>query len=325
MWRSFVVLLIYILGYLATYSNASDDTLFRVRVHDKELIGYQAKPLLNPKGGNQFNGSNFIHPLRSPSGFVVTEIQPSDHLHHFGLWWPWKYLEVEGRKVLCWELQDGEGLVQAQKSNPTAEGFTAKSIYIDRKAPGGPQILINETLNVRISKIIDSPVMGYNLDLEIIHEIALDKPITILKYRYSGFAFRGTSIWDKDNSSVLTSEGKYYDASNFTRAKWVRVEGSTEEGHTAGVLLMSCPRNHDHPELLRTWNNETHNGAIFINFNSVQNASWIFEPGEKYTRRFRVFVYDGALSTEQAETMWGLFIRTTESTLSSEGEPSEEM
>ena len=324
MWRSFVVPMIYVLGCLAASGDASDETLLRVRVHDKELIGYQTKPLLKPRGGDQFKGSNFIHPLKTPFGSVVTEIQPSDHLHHFGLWWPWKYLEVEGRKVLCWELQNGDGLVRAQKSNPTPEGFTAKSIYVDRKAPGGPRTLINETLNARISKIVDHPVRGYSLDLEIIHETAVDKPVTVLKYRYSGFAFRGTSKWNKNNSSVLTSEGKDYDSSNSTRAKWVQVEGSTEEGHTAGVLLMSCPRNHDHPELLRTWNSRTHNGAIFINFNSVQNASWRFEPGKKYTRRFRVFVYDGTLSAEQAEAMWGQYVRTTKSTLSSEGVSSEE-
>jgi hypothetical protein len=325
MWRSFVITMIFILGCLAIYCNASDETLLRVKVNDKELIGYQAKPLLKPKGGSQFNGSNFIHPLKTPSGFVVTEIQPADHLHHFGLWWPWKYLEFEGRKVLCWELQEGDGFVQAQKSSITSEGFTATSIYVDRKAPGGPQILINETLNVKISKLVENPVMGYSLDLEIIHELAVDKPITVLKYRYSGFAFRGTSNWNKDNSSVLTSEDKNYDTSNFTRAKWVRVEGSTEEGQTAGVLLMSCSQNHNHPELLRTWNSSTHDGLIFVNFNSVQNASWIFEPGKKYTRHFRVFVYDGTLSAEQAKVMWDLYIQTTNSTLPTEDVVIEEM
>ena len=152
----------------------------------------------------------------------------------------------------------------------------------------------------------------------------MDIPVTVLKYRYSGFAFRGTSKWDKDNSTVLTSESKDYDTSNFTRAKWVRVEGRMEKGHAAGILLMSYPQNHDHPELLRTWDSKTHNGAIFINFNSVQDKSWRFEPGGKYTRRFGVFVYDGTLSAEQAETIWKQYVRTINSSLSIESTPSEE-
>jgi hypothetical protein len=283
---------------------AADENILQIKVDGKDLIGYQAKPMSDPKGGDKFKGSNFIHPLRTPSGFVVTDVQPSDHLHHFGLWWPWKYIETEGRKVLCWELQKGDGIIEAQESKVTPEGFTAKSIYIDRKAKDGPRTLINETINAKVSKIIDQPARGYNLDIEIIHEAAINKPVTVVKYRYSGFALRGTPAWNKDNSTVLTNEGKNYDASNFTRAKWVQVEGNAEEGHKAGLLLMSRPDNQDHPELLRTWNSGTHNGAIFINFNTVQKESWVFEPGKKYTRNFRVFVYDGTLSAEKAEGLW---------------------
>ena len=325
MLRCFIIPTILILGCFPTSSHDSDETLLQVTVQDKELIGYQAMPLVNPKGGEQFKGSNFIHPLKTPSGFIVTEIQPDDHLHHFGLWWPWKYIEIEGRQVLCWELQDGDGLVQAQNSRLTSDGFTATSVYIDRKASEGPRNLISETLHVKISEIIEHPVTGYSLDLEILHKTAIDIPVTALKYRYSGFAFRGTSKWNRNNSTVLTSECKDYDASNFTRAKWVRVEGSAEEGHTAGVLIMSCPLNYDHPELLRTWDSRSHNGAVFINFNSVQNRSWRFEPGKQYIRRFRVFVYDGTLTFEQADDMRKAYVKSISTNPSSESVFPEEM
>ncbi|RKX42105.1 MAG: hypothetical protein DRP64_10375, partial [Verrucomicrobia bacterium] len=60
----------------------------------RELLGYQVLPMQNPTGGDGFKASNFIHPLRTPAGFTVTAFQPEDHLHHFGLWWPWKYIQV---------------------------------------------------------------------------------------------------------------------------------------------------------------------------------------------------------------------------------------
>jgi hypothetical protein len=66
----------------------SDDGKLYVKVDDKELITYQAKPMKDPRGGEGFKGSNFIHPLKTPAGFIVTDIQPEDHYHHFGLWWP---------------------------------------------------------------------------------------------------------------------------------------------------------------------------------------------------------------------------------------------
>ncbi len=287
----------------AERTRANEDVI-QITTNGIDLVSYQAAPMSSPKGGDRFKGSDFIHPLKTPSGFVVTDHQSADHPHHFGLWWPWKYIVTEGRKVLCWDLQKGDGIIEAQGGERTARGFSARSIYIDRKAEGGPETLINETLNASLSPIVDRPAHGYFLDLEIVHEVAGDTPLEILKYLYSGFALRGTPEWHAGNSTVLTSEGKDYNTSNFTRARWVRVEGAAGDGSVAGIIMMSHPDNHAHPEKLRTWNQRLHHGAIFINFNSVQDASWTFQPGIKYSRRYRLFVYDGTVATVEAEALW---------------------
>ena len=52
-----------ILGACATTQNTAE-TL--------KLMKYQDAPLENPKGGEKFKVSNFIHPLKTPSGFTVT-------------------------------------------------------------------------------------------------------------------------------------------------------------------------------------------------------------------------------------------------------------
>ncbi|MFO7937995.1 MAG: PmoA family protein [Kiritimatiellia bacterium] len=291
-----------VLAY-ALISSADENTL-AVKVDGKELVSYQAGPMSNPKGGDKFRASDFLHPVKTPSGFTVTGIQPDDHLHHFGFWWPWKYIEVDGRRILCWELQEGDGIVKAQSGELTAEGFTSKSVYIDRKHPGGAVTLINEIVDAEVSGITDDPVKGYNIDLEIIHESTVDKTLTVSVYRYSGFTFRATPYWNRDNCSVVTSSGLKYDRSNFTRAKWVKVEGNSDNGNTAGLLMMSYPDNKDHPEFLRTWNPGMENGAIFVNFNTVQKMPWQFKPGARYVRKYRVFVYDGRLSAENAEKLW---------------------
>ena len=56
-----------------------------IRQGQVEQLGYQAQPLGEPVGGDKFKASNFIHPLKTPLGFTVTQAQPEDHLHHFGL------------------------------------------------------------------------------------------------------------------------------------------------------------------------------------------------------------------------------------------------
>ena len=281
----------------------ADDGTVMLDVGGNALVSYQSAPMVNPPNGDKFKGSNFFHPLKTPSGFVVTDSHPGDHPHHFGLWWPWKYVETGGRKVLCWELQKGDGIIEAKESALTKNGLTAKSVFIDRKAAGGPSILLNETLNATTSGIVDSPAKGYFLDLEIIHEVAGKAPLTVTAYRYSGFSLRGTHFWNAKNSTVLTSEGKTRYEANFTRGRWVRVQGKTESGGMAGVLLMSWPDNYDHPEKLRTWDKQ-HGGAIFVNFNSVMEKPWVFQPGKAYTRHYRVFVYDGEVSAADAEALW---------------------
>lgn len=275
-----------------------------IKVGGQDLITYQAQPMSQPVGGDKFKGSNFIHPLKTPSGFTVTELQPKDHLHHFGVWWPWKHVEVQGRKILFWELQKGDGIIQAQGAQATEGGFTSTSVYLDRQAPAGaPSIILKERVNAKASEIVNEPARGYFLDLEIIHQSAVATPIAATPYRYSGFAIRGAAFWRHHNSTLLTDAGKDHGVSNFTRARWVRLQGKTDADGMAGVLLMSHPGNYDYPETLRTWNPKTHDGAFFINFNSVYEKPWVFEPGQTYTRRYRLFVYDGELSAEQANTL----------------------
>lgn len=286
----------------ATGAEKKDGALV-LSTEGRALLAYQYLPLENPKGGAKFKASNFIHPLKTPAGFGVTQVQPDDHLHHFGLWWPWKQIKIEDRTINTWELQNGEGLIQSREVTPTKTGFVAESDYIDRTAPGGPIVVLKETAAVDKVDFRTDSARGYYLDIDIAQRCATEHPVEVVQYRYSGFSIRAAPEWNKDNSSILTSEGKDRYAANFTRATWFLAEGAAGEGKTAGVLMMGAPKNHAHPELLRTWDNQ-HNGAVFANFNPVQEASWTFEPGGEYTRRYRVFVYDGVLTKAQAHRLW---------------------
>lgn len=300
----FSILLLWMAGWASGEVDVKEEGgQLLVQRNGQELFRYQVHPLENPEGGDPFKGSNFIHPLKTPSGFCVTDFQPSDHLHHFGLWWPWKKIKVDGREIITWELQKGEGLIRGRKASATDTGFIAESDYIDRTALDGPLVVLHETTRVNVADLKVSSVDGYFLDIEITHRCATEHPVEISKYRYSGFALRASSHWNKDTSSILTSEGKDRYEANFTRAVWLKVEGDVPKGGKAGVLMMGHPTNHAHPELLRTWD-KPHNGAVFVNFNPVQEASWNFEPGKAYTRRYRIFVYDGEINKQQADGLW---------------------
>ena len=279
-----------------------------IKVDGNSSVTYQAAPLPNPKGnetdpGDKFKGSNFIHPLKTPSGFTITCIQPDDHLHHFGLWWPWKFVQIGDRVVNCWEIQSGEGIVEAKTHERIPNGLVTHSDYIDRQSPGGAKVVLHETTTLKTSLCDGLNIDGYFLDMEIVDQVAGNEPIAIPDYRYSGFSIRATQFWDKDNSTILTSAGKGRYSANFSHARWVLVKGKTDTGGPAGVLFLSCDKNKSHPEKLRTWDKQ-HNGAIYINFNTVMDEPWIFEPKQSYTRNYRLLVFDGSINFVQAEKLW---------------------
>jgi len=288
-----------------------DDQLVLSR-RDAELLRYQITPMRNARGGERFPVSSFIHPLRTPSGFVLTEIQPDDHLHHLGVWWPWKFLSVEGKQFNGWEMQEGQGVVRGievreHHAGNVCASFTAISRVIDRKNYSQERVILNEEAEVRVWPARVNKLNGYFLDITLTHTPAVDQPVQVVNYRYSGFSIRGPKGWNRHNSTILTSEGKTRDDSNATPARWVRVEGETGSETAdgkAGWIMMFHPDNENHPEKLRTWDSRNHDGAIFINVNPVQDKPLTIQPNQPHIRRYRLFVYDGQMEPSTAEALW---------------------
>lgn len=274
----------------------------------EDVVGfYQAQPMEHPLGGEKFRGSNFIHPLKTPSGFTITDFQPCDHLHHFGLWWPWKHVQLGDRQILFWELQGGDGIINATGVEHTDDGLLATADYLDRKHSDGAKVILRETTRIQTSAAEDAPASGYFLEMEISHRVVGDERLIVTPYRYSGFSIRATHVWHKDNSTIATSHGKERYTANASKARWVLVKGDTDTGGNAGFLMMAHPDNQSHVESIRTWD-KWHNGAVFVNFNPVMENPWVFEPGNDYVRKYSFYIFDGEISVEDAEVLWKQYV-----------------
>jgi hypothetical protein len=68
----------------------------------------------------------------------------------------------------------------------------------------------------------------------------------------------------------------------------------------AGVVFMSHPKNHQHPEPMRIWPA----GQIFFNFTPIQAEDWTLKPGKDYVFRYRLYVHEGKVAMNQAENLW---------------------
>lgn len=270
-------------------------------------FSWRTSPLPSPIGGEKFSGSAFIHPLRTPSGFELTTIQPSDHLHHFGVWWPWKYIEVNGVKHNTWEIQEGQGghvaksakLVSSENEALTWE--LANQTII--KSPGSePVAAIDESATISFRRDgQDSHV----LDIEI-RQQATGAPVKIVNYRYSGFSWRGTSAWNKDNNEMITSGGKGRDNANGSPARWVLVSGDTPKGKATMLMMSAAAEIAGVEEKVRVWDSKAMNGAPFVNFNPVMDKPLALEAGNKSVshRKYRIIAADRAIDATAAETAW---------------------
>lgn len=287
----------------------------RIEIHDdgKLVFGWQSSPLKQPVGGEEFAGSAFIHPLRTPSGFDLTVIQPADHKHHFGVWWPWKLLTVEGEKYNTWELQNGQGRHVAGSASIVTQSKDEVVLKLmnhsEIKVAGAKyESVLKELTTLRFSRFNKD---AYVIDLHIQQSPVKGKKVEVTQYRYSGFSWRGSASWNKDNSQMRTSGGHHRDNANSQPAHWAMVDGDKEKaaakGGRATMLVMSAAsKNNGTPERLRVWNSSMHGGSPFINFNPVMKVSqpMLDQQKEVADRRYRLIVADRAIAPDEAEKLW---------------------
>ncbi|MBN2375534.1 MAG: PmoA family protein [Sedimentisphaerales bacterium] len=295
-----------------------DEKAITLRCGDADILRYYHAVHDVPEGVDPlYRRSGFIHPLWSPNGMVLTEIQPKDHYHHYGIWGPWTKTKVQGQEIDFWNLGKGQGAVRCSEildtiSGPVFAGFSVIQEHIVLKPE--EKVAIREHYTVRAFPIQLAGGTAWLIDITGIQRNQLDTPIELPAYRYGGgLGFRATPAWHKGTCSILTSEGKTRQDADGGRARWCRVQGvGKTSGSTCGLVLMSHPDNHQQPQPLRVWPEPKgdKDDGIFINFCPTRLESWALEPGRDVVLRYRLLVYDGEFSPETIETVWRNYIQS---------------
>ncbi len=223
---------------------------------EKNFLRYNFKTVYPPQGiDTAFKRSAFIHPLWTPSGKVLTRIQPPDHYHHYGIWNPWTHVLFEGDTVDFWNIKGRKGTVRFGHF-VSATGGTVYSEYQALHEHvafknGNEKVALNELQTVRVYRP-ENDQNNYIVDITIQLNCASASPFLILEYRYAGLGWRATEKWKKENSEVLTSEGKTRKDADGTTARWTIIQGALDNDY-GGAVMMSYPTNYNHPEPLRIW------------------------------------------------------------------------
>jgi hypothetical protein len=275
------------------------------------LLGYQTALKEVPAGVSEaYRRSGYIHPLNTPSGKVLTRIQPKDHYHHYGIWNPWTHVLFEGDTLDFWNINGKQGTVRyaktiSQKNSKKYAQYEVLHEHVVLKNQKN-KIALYENQKVTIRPVDTNT---YLLDMDITYRCASQSPFHILEYRYAGLGWRCTQEWDNQNSHILSSEGKTRKNADGSTARWCIVEGKLGSGQ-GGAVMLSHPSNYNHPEPLRIWpENQYQRGDLFANFAPTKTKNWLLQPNQNYTLKYQFVVYDGTMTPEKAEKYWKKFAR----------------
>lgn len=285
-----------------------------IRAGEREVLRYRHATIEAPPGTNPLYGRTgaYIHPLYSPAGSVLTAIQPDDHYHHYGIWNPWTRTVFEGREVDFWNLALGQGTVRhagilSQFSGELFAGFRVHHEHVDFTAPGADRTALNEIWDVRSWMVDVDGRPAWLTDFTFTISCATDSQVELTAYRYGGgIGFRATEEWTNENSTVLTSEGLSRAEADASFTRWCLVEGETAPEGRSGVVLMSHPANHTHPEPMRVWPEDSNGGRgdQFLEFCPIRYETWVLHPGREYVLRYRIVVYDGVVEADVIDQLW---------------------
>lgn len=270
------------------------------------ILTYQAQKSELPRPNIKpiFKRGGYIHPIYTPSGKVITDDYPTNHIHHHGVWWAWTKTEFEGRKPDFWNMGAGTGTVEFVAldkiwSGPIHAGFNARHRFVDLSAPE-PKAVLTETWQVRAYRAGETAKPYWLFDLVSQQECATTSPLKLPEYHYGGMGFRGHGQWDgKENAFFLTAEGETDRVKGHgTRARWCHISGRVE-GALTGVAILGHPDNFRAPQPMRL-----HPSEPFFNFAPSQLGDWEIAPGKPYVSRYRYVVQDGPPDRALLDRLW---------------------
>lgn len=279
-----------------------------------EILHYQKAVMYPPAGvDTAYKRSGFIHPLITPSGNILTRLSPPDHYHHVGIWNPWTRVKIGDHVTDFWNLYEKQGTVRFAGLNsivngPVYGGFSVKQDHIDFQGEKPEELAINEIWDVRAWNA--EPIAGlkaYLVDLTTFLSVAGNSSISFEAYRYGGgIGIRANEEWTKDNSTVLTSEGKTRLDADGTRARWTDLNGAFKDNGQSGIVFFSHPANREHPEPMRVWpiTENKGRGDVYFEFCPIRYKAWVLNPGNVYRLKYRMLVYDGKIDKSVADRIW---------------------
>lgn len=269
------------------YFTQGEDSILVYQISDKSING-------------NYKRANYIHPLYSLDGEILTEDFPEDHLHHRGIFWAWHQLYIGDKRIGDgWEIENFKWDVTSVKEIYTnnksktikTEVLWKSNLWLD--SAGNENPFVKETTSITVYPKTENYRV---IDIEI-QLLALEPKLSIGGSEdakgYGGFSPRiklpedinFTSYREKINPENLPVKA----------GNWMDFSGALGKDESKAGLTIFC-----HPS-----NPGKQNRWILRQKRSMQNAVYPF-PGAKTVPlsntkptvlRYRLVVHNGNANT----------------------------
>jgi hypothetical protein len=271
----------------------------------KPVLQYVGGPGMVPSADIKpiFARGGYLHPVRTPSGRIVTDDYPADHRHHHGIWFAWTKASFQGRDPDFWNMGDGKARVEFAAiesvwNGPVQAGVRAHHRYVDLTS-GTPVTVLNERWVTRVYELTDSVRPYHVFDVEVVQSNVAGDPLLLPEYHYGGIGVRGAAGFVKpDIVQFLTSEGKDRLSGDGTESRWAVISGEVD-GQQASLAILAHPSNFRAPERMRI-----HPTDPYLCFAPSRSGPWSIGKGASHAARYRFVAFDGPPDPAELRRLW---------------------
>ena len=277
-----------------------------ILIDGQEALNFRTDKTKKPRADikDEILRAGYLHPVRSPSGAIVTGDYPANHPHHHGIWTPFTKALFQGRATDFWNMQSKKGEEQWHAggrlwSGEVHGGFDAEMHMNDLSGPK-PVTALLDRWSVTAYAVPHAPKPMRVFDLTTTQTCATNDPLELPEYHYGSFGLRGPDEWNgKDGARYLTSEGlsdrKQADG---TRARWCYLGGKTSAG-ISGTAVLGFPENFRFPMPVRL-----HPDMPYFSIVPQKLGAFAIVPGKPYVTRYRFIVTDGEPDAKLFDACW---------------------
>lgn len=289
---------------LAEFRIEAGDAKEAVAIFDGEqpVLRYEFGATTVPEGVDPaFSRSDYVSRLYSPSGALLTDDYPSDHVHHRGINWSWATIEYKG------ETRDMFA-VRNPYTGPLDGGCWARPIEITRTDAGPDRATIEaknawrwddeetiaeETVAMEVSRANGN---GWCVDfiINVVPKVEGVRFAGRLGRTYSGFNVRMAPC--KEQKIQYWTE--QLEPGQFRSFAAYSGEFS-DHAQPSGIAIFQHPDNPDHPQ---QWIQYPH-----LNYFQPVYPGGLLVELKPFELKYRVWAFDGRPSAEALRNAWGAY------------------